>query len=44
MPLRTKRNHLNAIIQALGVSEPAQKTDLLAILRGVAESVSAARA
>jgi uncharacterized protein (DUF58 family) len=38
VPLRTKRNHLSAIIQALGVAEPAHKTELAQILRGVAES------
>ncbi len=38
VPLRTKRTHLNSIIQALNVAEPAHKTDLTPILRGVAES------
>ncbi len=37
-PLRTKHNHLNSIIQTLGATEPREKTDLLAIFRGVAES------
>jgi uncharacterized protein (DUF58 family) len=38
VPLRTKRNHLNTIIQALATNEPRDKTDLLAIFREVAES------
>jgi len=36
--LHTKRGHLNSIIQALAVSEPNQKTDMLAILRGAVET------
>ncbi len=38
VPLRTKQNHLHAIIQALASNDPKDKTDLLAIFRGVAES------
>ena len=38
VPLRTKRNHLDSIIQALELSEPRQKTDIYQILRNVAES------
>ena len=38
VPLRTRRNQLNSIIHALEVSQPAQKTDLGAILHTVAES------
>ena len=38
VPLRTKRNHLNSIIQALSTNEPRDKTDLFAIFREVAES------
>ena len=38
VPLRTKRNHLNSLIQALSVSKPQEKTDMLGILRSVAES------
>ena len=38
VPLRTKRNHLDSIIQALEHSEPKQKTDIYPILRNVAES------
>jgi len=38
VPQRTKRNHLDSIIQALDVSNPANKTDLYHVLRGVAES------
>ena len=37
-PQRTKRNHLNSLIQALSTSEPAKKTDLEAILREAAET------
>ncbi len=37
VPPRTKRNHLQAIIQALDVSKPHEKTDLFHILRNVAE-------
>src|SRR5947209_18602636 len=37
VPLRTKRTHLNSIIQALSVSEPRDKTDLSQILRHAAE-------
>jgi uncharacterized protein (DUF58 family) len=38
VPLRTKRNHLNAVIQALDQSEPLGKTDLSLILRNAAEA------
>jgi len=38
VPQRTRRNHLDSIIQALDVSRPAQKTDLYRILYTVAES------
>ena len=38
VPLRTKRNHLDSIIQALELSNPRRKTDLYQILRNVAES------
>jgi len=38
VPLRTRRNHLDSIIQALDVSSPAKKTDLYPIFRRVAES------
>lgn len=37
-PLRSKRNHLDAVIRALEHSAPAQKTDLSTILENVAES------
>jgi len=36
--MRTKRSHLNSIIQSLGVSVPQKKTDLQQILRQAAES------
>jgi uncharacterized protein (DUF58 family) len=38
VPQRTKRSHLNAIVQALATSAPQEKTELQSILRGVAES------
>ncbi|MDZ4820230.1 MAG: DUF58 domain-containing protein [Planctomycetota bacterium] len=38
LPLRSKRNHLMSIIQALEISDPRDKTDLYRILRGAAES------
>jgi uncharacterized protein (DUF58 family) len=38
VPLRTKRNHLDAIIRALSVNSPRNKTDLGLVLRNVAES------
>lgn len=37
VPLRTKRNHLDSIIQALDLCSPRAKTDLYQILRHVAE-------
>ena len=37
VPQRTKRNHLDAVIQALNVREPSNKTDLYQVLREVAE-------
>ena len=37
VPQRTRRNHLDSIIQALDVSNPMYKTDLYRILRTVAE-------
>jgi uncharacterized protein (DUF58 family) len=38
VPMRTKRNHLESIVQALELSEPRDKTELFPILRQVAES------
>ncbi|OHB70719.1 MAG: hypothetical protein A2V70_17105, partial [Planctomycetes bacterium RBG_13_63_9] len=38
VPLRTKRNHLDSIVQALQISEPRNKTDLYQILRNVTEA------
>lgn len=38
VPQRTKRNHLDSIIQALEVSEPANKTDLYHVIRNAAET------
>lgn len=37
-PVRSKHNHLDAVIRSLDHSEPAEKTDLYGILAGVAES------
>jgi uncharacterized protein (DUF58 family) len=36
--MRTKRSHLNSIIQSLAASKPSKKTDLQQILRKAAES------
>ena len=38
LPLRSKRSHLSAIIQALDAAEPRNKTDLAQILRDMAET------
>jgi uncharacterized protein (DUF58 family) len=38
VPQRTKRNHLESVIQALDVSQPANKTDLYQIIRKTAEA------
>ena len=38
VPTRTKSNHIFSIVDALAVHEPQDKTDMLAILRSVAES------
>ena len=38
VPQRTKRNHLDSVIQALQASEPANKTDMYPILRDAAET------
>jgi uncharacterized protein (DUF58 family) len=38
VPLRTKRNHLDSIIQALAANPPNSKTDLFDVLQKVAES------
>jgi uncharacterized protein (DUF58 family) len=38
VPLRSKRSHLDAVIRALEVSAPREKTDLYAVLRVVAET------
>lgn len=39
VPLRSKRNHLASVLAALDQSSPDRKTDLLPILRGVAETL-----
>ncbi len=38
VPLRTKRTHLDAVIQAMDVSEPRDKTGMFPVLRQVAET------
>lgn len=38
VPLRSKRNHLDFVVQALAVNKPAWKTEMYQILRDVAES------
>jgi len=38
VPLRSKRTHLNSIIEALRISQPEEKTDVYQILREVAET------
>ncbi len=38
VPPRSKRNHLQAVIESLDISRPRDKTDLYGIFRGVAES------
>jgi uncharacterized protein (DUF58 family) len=38
VPQRAKRNHLDSIIQALDVSNPANKTEMYPVLRTVAET------
>jgi uncharacterized protein (DUF58 family) len=38
VPLRSTRNHLMSIVQALSATKPKEKTDVYAILREVAES------
>jgi uncharacterized protein (DUF58 family) len=38
VPLRTKRNHLMSIIQAMDISEPKDKTNLSNVMRDVAET------
>ncbi len=38
VPQRTKRTHLNSIIQALSASDPREDTDMQAVLRGAIEA------
>jgi uncharacterized protein (DUF58 family) len=38
VPLRTKRNHLSSIVQALDVSSPQNRSNIYPVLRHVAES------
>jgi uncharacterized protein (DUF58 family) len=39
VPIRSKRNHIQSIIDSLAVSEPKDKTDLYSIMRSAAESL-----
>ena len=39
VPLRSKRTHLNSIIQALEVSHPNEKTDMYRVLRDTTEEI-----
>jgi len=39
VPIRSKRTHIQSIIESLAVSKPKDKTDLYAILRSAAESL-----
>lgn len=39
VPLRTKRTHLKSLLHAMDVNRPANKTDIRAALRAVAESI-----
>jgi len=43
VPLRTKRNHLDSILQAMEICSPRNKTNLYQILRNVAEKLSPPR-
>mgnify|MGYP001823768130 CR=1 FL=1 len=38
IPIRSKRNHLQSVIESLDVSRPADKTDIYPIFRNVAET------
>ncbi len=38
VPQRTKRSHLNSIVQALAASEPREKTEMLSLLRAAVEA------
>ena len=38
VPFRTRQTHLNSVIEALSVSQPRDKTEILGVLRGVAEN------
>jgi len=38
VPIRSKRNHLQAVIEALAVTEPREKTDIHSIFRKIAET------
>ena len=37
LPVRSKRNHMHSICEALNVSEPSDKTDMYSVFRHVAE-------
>jgi uncharacterized protein (DUF58 family) len=38
VPVRSKRTHLNSVIQALSAAEPDEKTDMYPVLREIAET------
>ncbi|MDX1944013.1 MAG: DUF58 domain-containing protein [Pirellulaceae bacterium] len=38
VPTRTKNNHIFGLVESLAAQEPRDKTDMFAVLRGVAES------
>ena len=40
VPTRSKRNHLQSVIESLEISRPRDKTDMYGIFRGVAESTA----
>ncbi|MFC1759033.1 DUF58 domain-containing protein [Planctomycetota bacterium] len=40
VPVRSKRNHLQAVIDSMNVSTPADKTEVLSIMKSVAEKNS----
>ena len=39
VPVRSKRNHINSIIESLNVTEPQDKTEMYSILRAAAENL-----
>src|SRR5690606_6980892 len=39
VPMRTKRTHLQSVVEALNVAEPKDKTELATVFRRIAESL-----